>query len=126
MREIWKALSANRAGVKAELRRAGDGDGLARDGVVKAQGDGTELMPGKPERAGGRGGFGRGVARVAQQRMADVRHVHAQLMRATGERVKLSGVSRAMGASISLCGGSGTPNTQAWYVFWNAPVCICC
>ena len=41
-------------------------------------------------------------------------------------RVKLSGVSRAMGASISPHCGDGIPKHHARYSLRNVPSCICC
>ena len=69
--------------VNTEIGRAGNFKRLARDGVNQRKLHRAELVIRRMILRRQIGGFCREVARVAKQRMADVRHVYAQLVRAS-------------------------------------------
>ncbi len=69
--------------VNTEIGRAGNFKRLARDGVNQRKLHRAELVIRRMILRRQIGGFCREVARIAKQRMADVRHVYAQLVRAS-------------------------------------------
>ena len=69
--------------INTEIGRAGNFKCLARDGVNQRKLHRAELVLRRMILRRQIGGFCREVARVAKQRMADVRHVYAQLVRAS-------------------------------------------
>ena len=60
-------------------------DPFTREGMDEGEHHGGKLMIGKTQPAGDGLRCGRNVPRIAQQRAADMRHVHAKLMRAPGD-----------------------------------------
>lgn len=94
--------------INTEIGRAGNFKCLARDGVNQRKLHRAELVIRRMILRRQIGGFCREVARVAKQRMADVRHVYAQLVRAsvTGKS-RTSEISRRAASTDSASRRAG-------------------